>query len=102
MPRVLAIVSSHIGADALFSSALAAQSVLVSVLGVLHPNPLYPLNIDAFPNIPFVKVDRWPVENGQIGIEWVLGQPCRRDFKHCLIAKPGEKEPPRLERDRRN
>lgn len=30
MPRVLAVVSSHIGADALLSSALAAESVLVS------------------------------------------------------------------------
>ncbi len=145
MPRVLAIVSSHIGANALLSSTLAAQNVLISdakisqpivgglatqitdlkssaflrcnpatgkvisqrqsisavllvnvagdrssVLGILHPEPLYPLNVDAFPEIPFVKIQRWPVENGEIRTEWVLGQPSGRDFKHQMIRHPGD------------
>ena len=114
MPRVLAIVSSHIGAGALLSCALAAESVLVSdrqisqplgggaasvitdlsasaflkgdpatgkitaqrptisavlltsvagdgssVLGILYPEPRYPLDIRAFPGRPFVKIKRW-------------------------------------------
>ena len=145
MPRVLAIVSSHIGADALLSSPLAAESVLVSdgkisqplgggaaswitdlkssaflkgdpstgkitaqrptisavllisvagdrssVLGILHPEPRYPLNIDAFPEIPFVKIRRWPIENGAIEIDWVVGQPSGRVFKHRLIRYSGD------------
>jgi hypothetical protein len=140
MPRVLAIVSSHIGADALLSNELAAKAVLVSnpqitqpigggpasqttdlrdsvflrvdpvtgkviarrqsisavllvsvsgrsarVLGVLHPEPRYPLNIDSFPDIPFIKVRPWPVVGRQIELGWVLGQPSRREFKHHLI-----------------
>ncbi len=140
MPRVLAIVSSHIGADALLSSTLAAESVLVSdrrisrplgggkasvitdlsvsaflkgdpatgkitaqrptvsavlltsvagdrssVLGVIHPEPRYPLDIRAFPGIPFVKIKRWPIDNGAIEIEWVVGQPSGREFKHQVI-----------------
>jgi hypothetical protein len=145
-PRVLAIVSSHIGANALLSSTLAAQNVLISdpeisqpigggratqitnlkssaflrgdpatgeviaqrqsisavllvsvagdrssVLGILHPEPRYPLNIDAFPGIPFVKIQRWPIENGEIRTEWVLGQPSARDFKHQMIRYSGDK-----------
>lgn len=107
MPRVLAIVSSHVGADALLSSTLAAESILISdrkisqpigggkvsvitdlaasaflkgdpttgkissqrptisavllisvagdrssVLGILHPEPRYRLDISAFPEYP--------------------------------------------------
>ena len=37
MPRVLAIVSSHIGADALLSSTLAAESILISDRNVSSP-----------------------------------------------------------------
>jgi hypothetical protein len=37
MPRVLAIVSSHVGADALLSSTLAAESVLVSDRHISQP-----------------------------------------------------------------
>lgn len=140
MPRVLAIVSSHIGADAILCNTLAARSVLISdaqisvpiavgetsqitnlehsvflrgnpktreitakrpsisavllvsvagdqsaVLGILHPEPRYPLDISAFPDIPFIKVSPWPVVNGQIGVEWVVGQPSARKFKHRRI-----------------
>lgn len=145
MPRVLAIVSSHIGADALLSSALAAESVLVadrkistpigggestvitdlvssaflqgdpetgevkarrksisavllvsvagdrsSVLGILHPEPIYPLDIRAFPKIPFVKIDRWPIKDGGMSLEWVVGQPSGREFKHRTIRYRGD------------
>lgn len=145
MPRVLAIVSSHIGADTLLSSSLAAESVLVSnrqisqplgggdasvvtdlrasaflkgdpatgeikaqrptisavlltsvagdqssVLGILHPEPRYPLDISAFPEIPFVHIKRWPIENGRIEIEWIVGQPTGRRFRHHLIRHSGD------------
>jgi hypothetical protein len=145
MPRVLAIVSSHIGADALLSSILAAESVLVSdrkisqpigggkasvitdlaasaflkgdpasgkisarrptisavlltsvagdrssVLGILHPEPRYPLDISAFPEIPFVRIRRWPIENGAIELDWVVGQPSGRHFKHQMIRYKGD------------
>ena len=145
MPRVLAIVSSHIGADALFSSTLAAESVLVSdrhisqplgggkasvgtdlsasaflrgdpttgkitaqrpsisavllasvagnrssVLGILHPEPRYQLDIRAFPGMPFVKLTRWPIENGAIEIEWVVGHPSGREFRHQKIHYKGD------------
>ena len=145
MPRVLAIVSSHIGADALLSSPLAAESVLVSdrhisqplgggkasvgtdlsasaflrgdpttgkitaqrpsisavllasvagnrssVLGILHPEPRYQLDIRAFPGMPFVKLTRWPIENGAIEIEWVVGHPSGREFRHQKIHYKGD------------
>jgi hypothetical protein len=145
MPRVLAIVSSHIGADALLSSVLAAESVLVSdwevsrplgggkasvitdlaasvflkgdpasgkisaqrptisavllisvagdrssVLGILHPEPRYPLDISAFPEMPFVKIRRWPIETGSIELDWVVGQPSGRQFKHQMIRYKGD------------
>jgi hypothetical protein len=145
MPRVLAIMSSHIGADALLSSTLAAESVLVSdrkiaqpigggkasvitdltasaflkgdpasgkitaqrptisavlltsvagdrssALGILHSEPHYPLDIRAFPGIPFVKIKRRPIENGAIELDWVVGQPSSREFKHQMIRYKGD------------
>lgn len=145
MPRVLAIVSSHIGADALLANTLAAESILISdrkisqpisggqasvitdlkasaflkgdpstgkitaqrqtisavllisvsgdrssVLGILHPEPRYPLDIAAFPGIPFVKIRRWPVEDGRIEIDWVVGQASGREFKHQKIRYGGD------------
>ena len=58
------------------------------VLGILHPDAHYPLNINAFREIPFIKIQRWPIENREIQTERVLGQPSGRDFKHQLIASP--------------
>lgn len=55
------------------------------VLGVLHPAPHYPLDLDMLPNVPFVKIARWPLEGHKISVEWVLGQPSPRPFKHKLI-----------------
>jgi hypothetical protein len=61
-----------------------------SVLGILHPEPYFALDISAFPEIPFVKIRRWPIENGAIGLDWVVGQPSGRQFKHQMIRYKGD------------
>lgn len=46
-----------------------------NVLGILHPQATYPLNIRAFAEVPFVRVSTWPPANGEIQTEWVVGTP---------------------------
>ncbi len=140
MPRVLAIVSTHPGADVLFSNTtveglllsnrqvpvpsgggttdrltdrddspflsidrntgrVAAERPTVSavllvsvsgdrssVVGILHPKPHYPLDMNAFPGIPFASVDPWPVLDGRIQVKWVVANPSGREFTHFLIV----------------
>jgi hypothetical protein len=45
------------------------------IFGILHPEPKFPLNIGLFPNIPFIKLSQWPIVDGRIATEWVVGRP---------------------------
>lgn len=142
MPRVLAIVSSHVGAGVLLSDQSAVERVLCSfesisqspdegearpnrdfcesaflkrdpqtngievmrptisaillisvagdvssVLGALHPQPHYSLDIRAFPGIHLAKFKHWPVGSDGIELEWVVGQPPDRKFGHQAILR---------------
>ena len=142
MPRVLAIVSSHVAVPALFNEATAKwalvsdpywkheigsdvtdtaeytnleKSVFIrpgpdgriepcrqsisaillvavygdksKVLGILHPEPAYPLNVEFLPKIPFVRISRWPIIDGKIFTEWVVGSPSGQNFPHVFVRR---------------
>jgi len=135
MPRVLAIVSSHIGATAFMSDETAMQfllggykfgflisnpeqqyqwpafenSVLIqrdrdnpdeivaagktvsalllialdgggfSAVGILHPEPHFPVDPCVFPDVPFLYVSPWPPREGKIQVKWTAETyPIRR------------------------
>ncbi len=41
------------------------------VLGILHPDPIYKLPIQFLPSVPFVRLKKWPPEDGILLTEWV-------------------------------
>ena len=43
----------------------------VFVVGILHPDPVHKFPIKFLPSIPFVRLKKWPPENGTLEIEWV-------------------------------
>ncbi len=45
------------------------------VFGILHPEPKIPLNVALLPNLPFIRIAKWPVVDGKIWTEWVIGRP---------------------------
>jgi hypothetical protein len=55
------------------------------VHGILHPEPAYPLNVEFLPEIPFVRISRWPINDGKIFTEWVVGSPSGHRFPHLLV-----------------
>lgn len=46
---------------------LAVYRDRFAVWGILHPEPARPMNIAYLPNVPFVRVSRWPIVDGEIG-----------------------------------
>ena len=60
--------------------------------GIIHPEPAFPLNVEYLPGLPFVRIARWPVVDGRILTEWVVGSPRGRTVHHypvdCRTAKP--------------
>jgi len=52
------------------------------VFGILHPEPAYPLNIRLFPDVPFVRLAQWPIVDGKIAPEWVVGRPSGHRVDH--------------------
>ena len=41
------------------------------IVGILHPDPVHKLPIEFFPSVPFVRLKKWPPENGIFEIEWI-------------------------------
>ena len=52
------------------------------VYGILHPEPAYPLNINLLSGLPFVRIGKWPITNGRITTEWVIGNPNGLNVRH--------------------
>ena len=55
-------------------SALLLFSIFgacVFVIGILPPDPIHKFPIKFLPSVPFVKLKKWPPENGIFEIEWI-------------------------------
>ena len=59
----------------------------LNVTGVLHPEPIYPFSINFLKNVPFARVQKWPIENGEIFTEWVISDPYASVFHHLNHIK---------------
>jgi hypothetical protein len=66
--------------------------LLVAVYGdksdvyrILHPQPAYPLNVEFLPGIPFIRIMPWPITDGEIFTEWVVGNPDACAVPHFPI-----------------
>lgn len=52
----------------------------ISVTGVLHPEPIHPLPVELIPRVPFLRLSEWPIKNGEMYLEWVVGAPYAASF----------------------
>jgi hypothetical protein len=58
-----------------------------NVIGLLHPEPVHPLNIERFREVPFLQLATWPIVNS-IRTEWVVSSPESKIFPHAAIRFP--------------
>ena len=56
------------------------------IVGILHPDPQYIFPIMLLPSVPFLRMKKWPPENNNIEIEWVINKPKVEEFYHREIA----------------
>jgi hypothetical protein len=56
-----------------------------NVWGILHPEPVYPLDIAFLPDLPFVRISQWPALGGRILTEWVVASPKGHSVYHCPV-----------------
>ena len=56
------------------------------ICGILHPNPQYVFPNILLPSVPFLRLKKWPPENNNIEIEWVINKPKAEKFYHREIA----------------
>jgi hypothetical protein len=54
------------------------------VYGIQHPEPAYPLYVGWLPKVPFIRISPWPIIDGKIFTEWVVGSPSG----YCLAHMP--------------
>ena len=55
------------------------------IVGILHPEPQYIFPIMLLPSVPFLRLKKWPPENSNIEIEWVVNKPKAEKFYHREI-----------------
>lgn len=60
------------------------------ICGILHPDPQYVFPIILLPSIPFLRLKKWPPENNNIEIEWVINKPKAEKFYHREIKFKNE------------
>lgn len=56
------------------------------ICGILHPDPQYVFPIMILPSVPFLRLKKWPPENNNIEIEWVINKPKEEEFYHREIT----------------
>ncbi|HEC99980.1 MAG TPA: hypothetical protein ENN18_06335 [Proteobacteria bacterium] len=56
------------------------------VVGILHPDPQYPFSISLLRSVPFLRLRKWPPENGVLEMEWVIRSPRAFEFGHREIT----------------
>jgi hypothetical protein len=67
------------------------------VYGILHPGPTYPLRTEWLPKIPFVRISRWPITDGKIFTEWVVGSSSGYSLPHLRMRSPKPPREPRFQ-----
>jgi hypothetical protein len=60
------------------------------IYGILHPEPAFPLKIQFFPKLPFIRVKNWPITDGLITTEWVVTAPDGLSVPHFAFERPAE------------
>ena len=54
------------------------------VLGILHPEPVHKFPIQFLPSVPFVRLKKWPPEDGLMFTEWIKYE----ENTECVIRNP--------------
>ncbi len=54
------------------------------VLGILHPDPIHKFPIQFLPSVPFVRLKKWPPEDGLMFTEWIKYE----ENTECVIRNP--------------
>ena len=54
------------------------SAVNAFVVGILHPDPVHQFPIELLPSVPFLRLKKWPPENGRIKVE-SIGDKWRPD-----------------------
>ena len=61
------------------------------VYGILHPEAAYPFNQGFLPEVPFIRIAKWPIVDGKIWTEWVIANPPGKSVPHWKISLPRPK-----------
>jgi hypothetical protein len=56
------------------------------VVGLVHPQPARPLNIENFREVPFLRISQWPITGGAIRTEWIVPSPQAKSFLHNPVS----------------
>jgi hypothetical protein len=70
----------------------AISPKMCSVVGVLHPAPMHVLPISVLPDVPFIRLTKWPPEKHMVETEWVIYHPRPAGF-HYVPAALTDSEP---------
>lgn len=62
------------------------------VVGILHPEPLHRFSVENLPEVPFLRLNEWPVKNNEIKCHWEIASPRPCAFTHSWL--PNQTEPP--------
>lgn len=57
----------------------------LAMVGLLHPDPIYPFPIKLLPTVPFLRLKRWPPEINKIQTEWVIYSPSTATFPYYPV-----------------
>ncbi len=56
-----------------------------NLVGLLNPKPTYPFPIEIFPQVPFIRLSRWPPTEKKLEMEWVIHEPISASIYHMPI-----------------
>ncbi len=56
-----------------------------NVLGVLNPEPVVQLDIGLLPQVPFLRINPWPLVQNRIYTEWVVSNPESLRFYYPIL-----------------
>lgn len=57
------------------------SSVNALIAGILHPAPIHKFSIEYLPTVPFVRLQKWPLEDNKIQTEWVTHMPLVQESR---------------------
>ena len=60
---------------------ISLSVVSAFVTGILHPDPIHRFPIEYLPTVPFVRLQKWPLENYKIQTEWITHRPPKQEFR---------------------